>query len=239
MGLLTTKQQVLAMFPSCYACNAPKTSMEHAPPKCFFPEEKDTIGTHLFRRDLIKVPSCDQHNTEKSNDDVYALWHLAGLDGVNDCGRMIRENLLQRMAERDLEKRDGAMMRRFENEVYEIDRGRLIGRVDSRRMLRFFRACAQAVYFFHTFKKLTLPLRVVSLGNDFRDTIRAEELRKSEQFFDTELGNSEIYGANPEVFHYSICEKTQEEIILIRLVFYGTLKHWIYHHPHAGPQTIA
>ena len=35
---------------------SPKTSMEHAPPKCFFPEETDEKGTYVFRRDLIKVP---------------------------------------------------------------------------------------------------------------------------------------------------------------------------------------
>ena len=101
---------LLAEHPSCYACESPKTNMEHAPPKCFFPEETDEKGTYVFRRDLMKVPSCDRHNTEKSSDDVYALWHLAALDGVNDCGRMLRENLLRRMAARDWQKKGGALM---------------------------------------------------------------------------------------------------------------------------------
>jgi hypothetical protein len=230
---------LLAEYPSCYACESPKTSMEHAPPKCFFPEETDEKGTHLFRRDLIKVPSCNRHNTETSSDDVYALWHLAALDGVNDCGRMVRENLLQRMAARDWQERGGALMHRLWNEVYEIDQGRPIAKVDSQRMLRFLRQCAQAVFFFHTFKKLILPLRVTNLGNDFRDFERVEGLRKRQDFFDSEMGGAGLNGSNPDVFHYSISEKSEQGIILIRLVFYGNLKHWIYHRPDAGPQPSA
>lgn len=236
MSLAKEKRQILAEYPSCYACDAAKTSMEHAPPKCFFPEETDEKGIQPFRRDLIKVPSCDRHNTEKSGDDVYALWHLAALDGVNDCGHMVRENLLRRIAARDWKERGGALMRRIANEIQEIDQGRPVGRTDSQRMIRFIRECAQAVYFFHTFKKLTLPLRVTNLSNDFRDVAKTEILQQRERSFDSEMGASEIHGANPDVFNYSISEKTEQGIILVRLVFYGTLKHWIFHHPNVGPQ---
>ncbi|WKJ89103.1 hypothetical protein QZJ86_13855 [Methylomonas montana] len=47
----------------CYFCNAKKTSMEHLPPKCFFPKGK--------RNNLITVPSCDEHNSSKSMNDEY------------------------------------------------------------------------------------------------------------------------------------------------------------------------
>jgi hypothetical protein len=236
MALVTAKREILAKYPSRYACGGSKTSMEHAPPKCFFPEATDPRGTYLYRRDLIKVPSCDLHNTEKSSDDVYALWHLAALDGVNACGGMVHENLLRRIAARDWEERGGALMRRLWSEVNEIDNGRPVGRLDPGRLIRFLQECAQAVYFFETFRKLALPLRVTNLSNDFRDPAQAEGLRKREEFFDSEMGDSKALGANPDVFHYSICEKPEQGITLIRLVFYGTLKHWIYRHPRVGPQ---
>ena len=52
-------------------CEKPATSREHVPPSCFFPEFKD-LGAD-YRRNLITVPSCDDHNLKKSMDDEYIL----------------------------------------------------------------------------------------------------------------------------------------------------------------------
>jgi hypothetical protein len=54
---------------TCYMCDSPETSREHAPPLCFFPETKD-VGRDL-RRNLVTVPSCDVHNSKKSKDDEF------------------------------------------------------------------------------------------------------------------------------------------------------------------------
>ena len=59
-------------------CSQPATSKEHAPPKCLFPEQKDLEPGQDLRVNLIKVPSCDKHNTEKSDNDVYLLYALVG-----------------------------------------------------------------------------------------------------------------------------------------------------------------
>ena len=50
---------------SCYYknCKNEITSSEHIPPKCLFPKG--------YRKELITVPSCDEHNTQKSNKDEY------------------------------------------------------------------------------------------------------------------------------------------------------------------------
>lgn len=53
---------------TCYMCDAIATSREHVPPVCFFPEQKD-IKRDL-RKNLITVPSCVTHNSEKSDDDA-------------------------------------------------------------------------------------------------------------------------------------------------------------------------
>jgi hypothetical protein len=50
-------------------CDAPATSQEHAPPACLFPEQS-SIGRDL-RKNLITVPSCDLHNSKKSEDDEF------------------------------------------------------------------------------------------------------------------------------------------------------------------------
>jgi hypothetical protein len=62
---------------ACYMCNAPATSVEHVPPRCFFPEQKDLPPGANLRRQLITVPSCDIHNTAKSKDDEYLLYALS------------------------------------------------------------------------------------------------------------------------------------------------------------------
>lgn len=54
---------------TCYMCEAPATSQEHAPPACLFPEP-GTFGRNL-RKNLITVPSCDLHNSKKSEDDEF------------------------------------------------------------------------------------------------------------------------------------------------------------------------
>jgi hypothetical protein len=66
----------------CYMCSRPGTTVEHAPPKCFFPESKDLPGTDL-RKNLITVPACDLHNTAKVKDDEYLLALITAHHGNN------------------------------------------------------------------------------------------------------------------------------------------------------------
>jgi hypothetical protein len=47
----------------CYYCGKEQTSVEHIPPKSFFPKNQ--------RKNLLTVPSCDEHNQQKSTDDEY------------------------------------------------------------------------------------------------------------------------------------------------------------------------
>jgi hypothetical protein len=76
MGLVVNKEQLIAEYPTCYACGEKRRSVEHVPPKCFFPDERDAKGNALYRKQLITVPACDAHNLEKSKDDFYAAFHL-------------------------------------------------------------------------------------------------------------------------------------------------------------------
>ena len=71
------------MIEKCYWCGRDATSREHVPPKCLFPEDKDikSIYKGTFRRSLITVPSCDEHNLAKSHDDEYLMVCLGGRVG--------------------------------------------------------------------------------------------------------------------------------------------------------------
>ena len=59
------------MTDTCYFCGSAATSNEHVPPACLFPEKKDLDDGVDYRKNLIKVPSCDEHNSHKSKDDEY------------------------------------------------------------------------------------------------------------------------------------------------------------------------
>lgn len=232
MGIIQNKRQILSQYPACYACNSTKTSMEHAPPRCFFPEDSDESGNYLMRRDLIKVPSCDCHNSEKSHDDVYALWHLAPLVGTNSVAGSMRERWMKRASDHDWNKRGGAFMKRLLSEIHTVDeRGQPIGKSDSERMIEFHKNCARALYFFEYVKRLELPLRVTNIYNDFRYPEKVVELRNREAFFESQMEGAPVLGANPEVFNYSIWHREGEGVILVRTVYYGSLKHWTFHHP--------
>ena len=57
----------MPILETCYMCDSIATTREHVPPKCLFPEKKD-IGDDIYRQNLITVPSCDKHNTSKSQE---------------------------------------------------------------------------------------------------------------------------------------------------------------------------
>lgn len=70
------------MIKICYRCNNIATSVEHAPAKCFFPIE--------HRKNLITVPSCEQHNNETSKDDEYVRGIIVASKGNNETARLRR-----------------------------------------------------------------------------------------------------------------------------------------------------
>jgi hypothetical protein len=64
---------------TCYACDNPATTKEHAPPFSFFPEGQ--------RNDLITVPSCADHNNANSKDVEYTRNVITIMFGVNEIGQ--------------------------------------------------------------------------------------------------------------------------------------------------------
>jgi hypothetical protein len=56
----------------CYCCEKIATTTEHVPPECFFPKKKYLpSGSRDYKKNLITVPSCSEHNNLKSKDDEY------------------------------------------------------------------------------------------------------------------------------------------------------------------------
>ncbi|HAL72447.1 MAG TPA: hypothetical protein DCP71_11805 [Verrucomicrobiales bacterium] len=97
-------------------------------------------------------------------------------------------------------------------------------------MQEFLCSVARGVYFYEKYEKLIVPLKVTNIGNDFSNFEKNIILKKRERHFDSEIGDAPVLGENPKVFNYSIQVKSNG-IKLVRLVFYGNLKYWVFYLP--------
>ena len=81
--------------PNCYMCDSPSVSGDHAPPVCIFPDDG------AYRLQLIKVPSCKVHNTDKSNEDVLLQCLMTCSENANELAlRVMQEEVLPRLEEK-------------------------------------------------------------------------------------------------------------------------------------------
>ena len=222
---------MLAEYPTCYACDRPKVSREHVPPLCFFPEKKDAKGQSIYRRNLIKVPSCKIHNTSKSDDDLYAAFHLAGTIRGNHCAHLVREGVITRRLEKDQQERGGALTKRLLGQIKGQLGENFVGAVDAKRMVRVLDLIARGVYFYENLKPLKLKLNVANLDFDLPNPEKAEILRRQRESFNQEMQGCKFHGSNPAVFRYAICEKPEKSVVIIEMVFFDELHRWAFHSP--------
>lgn len=235
--IISSPQRILAEYPSCYACDERKVSREHVPPLCFFPDVKDGLGNSLYRKNLMRVPSCDLHNTEKSNDDLYAAFHLAGTICGNHCAELVRNSVIARRLEKDRRERGGSLTKRLLSQIRGTVGENLFGVVDAQRMIRFLELCARGVYFYEKLKPLKLPLRVANVDYDLQDDPeKSQALAIQRSSFHEEMSGCEYRGSNPDVFTYRICEKPEKDVTMIELTFFGDLQRWAFYHPDAERQ---
>lgn len=212
------------MVESCYMCDAPSTTREHAPPLCVFPTTQDMGDGVNYRRDLITVPSCDDHNSCKSKDDEYLRAVLLNGFFNNDVGHKQFRTKLFRAVENS-----PAMYRElYRNAVpvtvngdptieIEIDRDRFDGAV----------ACCIRALHFHCYETKLLgdittqsPLFIV--GD--RTKSEGEENTLIRQFVGSAkqrlIGISK-QGENPQAFWFQIDNARNSGTTVGRLCFYG------------------
>ncbi len=207
---------------SCYMCERPKTSAEHVPPRCIFPEQKDCKSGENFRKNLIKVPSCDLHNSAKSCDDEFMLITFASNMMAEDTGGFYQQSKLMRILDRKphvfaellnnstpvtLVDKDGS---RKNTCAFHLDRKRFMNQMQS---------VANGIYFHHMGKKVTgktevVPVKGVSTTSDKVNLNNAKTRAFAEQIFPS----LEINGDNPDIFYYQVSSNTPE--MLMKLVFY-------------------
>jgi hypothetical protein len=210
---------------ACYMCPRPATSDEHVPPKCIFPKAKEIAGGDL-RKNLITVPSCDEHNTQKSADDEFLMVSLAGIVGNNSIGYRHKlgrvDRAMRRSSGRLLDKLFKSRERPIRlngDEFMEV----IWGTPDVERLHACFDRVVRGL-FFHHFKARFEGKVVTLLGylhHTEKNSANFTAFLKHRAALD--LANKPRLGANPDVFYFQVTDRDEFGISLFRLCFYGGL----------------
>lgn len=214
----------------CYWCGKLATSREHVPPKCLFPEEKDvkTIYVQAFRNNLVTVPSCDEHNMEKSHEDEYLMACLSGRAGNNGVAYVHNATKVKRARERNPN-----MIKIDEEDIWKIDGKEFPVQwvtIDNNKLMHSFEAIARALYFHELNKNFNGECKIVSRIFTHPDdkkwsgfNIRAAEMIEKEQPY----WGTKIKGDNTDIFTYQFSPIDGFKCQTLDLTFYKATKVYV------------
>jgi hypothetical protein len=212
-------------FESCYACDARATTREHVPPRGVFPKWKDSLGKDL-RRALITVPSCAQHNTDKSPDDEYFLQVLATDIRANESAWIQAGGTIARAIRRAPSLADQLLAGSKDVVVYDSKNGNpheaAVVPLDADRFFRVLDLVFLGIYRHHFQHSWTGSKPVVFSENvtDEEPSVETERARVAVSRDLAKLFHGTTkHGANQEVFFYQV--RSEDAAHAIRAVFYG------------------
>ena len=212
------------MTEKCYWCGRDATSREHVPPRCIFPEGKDIklIYEETFRRSLITVPSCDEHNLAKSHHDEYLMVCLGGRVGNNGIAYIHTNTKIKRAIERNpkLIQVQGEDEISISGKKFPV----LLVQIDNYRLMRSFESIARALVF-HEFSfcyqgRCQVISDIFFSPKDFRSTNfqakSAQMLSEERKRWDTKNK-----GDNSSIFTYQFSNLDAIGTFTVALTFYG------------------
>lgn len=206
---------------TCYMCEKHATTREHAPCKSFFPENFDPVTGINYRRNLITVPSCTEHNASKSEDDEYLLFIILSAGANAIARRLFSTKVMHALSERTylvgLITRD--MIPAFYNGTptmaFTVDHGRFTNSTIH---------LARALYYYHYHKKWLERIEVYSPALLQRGGLEAQSMNAANEWISrvTEklFQRFPQYGDNSRIFYYNIHRDKEAKQISIRMVFY-------------------
>ena len=192
---------------TCYMCDSKASSVEHAPPKCFFPKKQ--------RKQLITVPSCQVHNEKTSDNDEYIRNIFIGLTGLRSDGK--EEVLAKTFRSFNLSPKLRSSIRSTLENVDYQGRGYWVVRMNWDRLEALTHKMACALHFEHHGKNLDIDTATVMragipIGDKLDDTAKL--------FGFVEEANLPWHGANPDIFRYQMLGEGMIPSTF-RFLFYG------------------
>lgn len=215
------------MTTSCYFCGNDAATVEHVPPRGIFPRVKDTPDGRDYRRNLITVPSCELHNTEKSKEDEYLLYVLVMSLPSNAIAKQqfltkVQRALLRRpkLINRLLSETQGVIIH---DTVAGTWHNSIAFKPEERRLLSMFTHIAKGVYFHEHRLPWLGDVRIISeFILSFNDTGANDRMAAASEMLNSYLKDEVIVGANPDVFSYQ--RKSILDHWILRMCFYGNTK---------------
>ncbi len=209
---------------TCYMCSQRATSQEHAPPRCLFPQAEDTSDGVDYRKNLVTVPSCELHNGQKSHDDEYLLFVLAGSYTSSSVGL----NQFLTKVHRAFKKRPGkaanfvrratpVKLKRIGETEWENGAQVII---DGERVDGVLSNCARALYHHHTGSKFQGAAQVLTNFTMYLDEKVQASVSESFDSAANDLAAEPLLGTNPAVFAYKF--KEDDETVLFYFCFYDS-----------------
>lgn len=208
-------------------CNSPKTSVEHVPPRALFPKPEDSPGVDL-RKQLITVPSCDIHNSAKSQDDEYLMYALAfGIQNNPTASTQIKTKIVRALARNTsvakLMTRCHAPVQ-VEDITTGIREETIALKIDMSRIKQAFDHIGRALYLHHYKSKWmgsiqSIQLFMLDIGDESSQEYNAS-LVSLYNNMEKLLSNQPSCGENPEVFTYKTIEIKQDIVVAMLLSFY-------------------
>jgi hypothetical protein len=213
----------------CYCCGQEANTTEHVPPQCLFPERKDLPAGTDLRRNLITVPSCEEHNLKKSGDDEYLMYVLAmnlpsGRTGSQHFSTKVLRAIQRRpnLVNRVLSKSTPVTLHDPRtNKPYET----LAIEAEGERLERVLEKVALGIYRHHFERNWNGPLRVLPEFLHFLPDENSSEwnqaIQETTSYANALFAQSPSYGENSEIFRYQVSEGASEAPSAIRMHFYG------------------
>jgi len=209
----------------CYRCGAPATSDEHVPPKGLFPEKKDI--KHDLRKNLITVPSCDKHNSNKSDDDEFLLICLAGSARGNITGQF---HFITKGIRAISRKHYGFLSQIFKDakNTNLVDKNGNIkkaikGRVSTKRLNTCFENIAYGLYFAENNEVFNGQIKILNGFAEKESKNHASLIQLIEYAFENDKSRLEEKGENKDVFYYQFTAPDKFGLISLKFCFYGFL----------------
>lgn len=219
---MMTRSKYPKRLVTCYMCERQSTSREHVPPKCFFPGNSDMSGNNGFRKDLITVPSCDEHNLVKSKDDEY----VCSVITMHFENNPVAQSHFVDKVLRGLMRSPTRLIDLAHSTTPVIVSGKQSGvfRVNRERFDLSLDYMARGIYFHHFCAKAEGQSHVISyslfdISSEKKHEVNAAyaNLRMAS---DEEFVRLPRFGKNPKIFFYQVFAHLSDSRVVIRMVFY-------------------
>lgn len=189
----------------CYFCGLPATSKEHVPPKSFFPKK----GNKDYRRNLIKVPSCDLHNSDKSKDDEYVRALLVGVSKTINSSKNKDLISLRDSVIRSMTRNPSIIQLVLRNPTPPIRLGtgaeipeKVLVDYDIERVKNIFESISKGIYFHHKRSTWTGQVEVIP---HFLISEKADpDERRPIEELSSLIQEKHSSGDNKDIFYYEL-----------------------------------